>query len=276
MMKKQLTSFFSFAGKTLSLLTLFFMALAVASCGSDDDDSGSGSGGSKKTPEQLIRGRWEGKINDGWARRIYLDLTGKKAKVAYQYALDYADGLGIDGHTWYEGVGGDIKVVTVTVDGKEFVEVLVDDQPLITVPSSQITETNAGPSLTAVTENITIEKLPFHDLLVSILGQWKGAPENSEYSASHGNLLEITDRPFFQATSEDAKNSPKYQEGHYYYATGGTLLVIGSKFSAVSLKSKGGSTTLNIVVIDNNHIQVTYGSGSPQVFERFSKPVTIE
>ena len=266
---KQLKKLFATMGTTLTLLALVMMSVMVASCGDDDDDKGGSSGGGTKNPEQLIRQKWvvqaDSDIPYGYTK-AYMDLTGKTIKTAFQYKKSICDNMGLDPDTWYEGLDGDLMVEYVKEDDAYYV--ISNNIVLFIVESGKMTTPRLGQSVTLAPDNLKTQKLPAHDLLASLEGQWQSLTGYTEMSFLYGNLLYIQDAPFVEIA------------GRYYHQAGASLLVGSTVYSTVYCTTTGGGSQLSFTQIDNDHIQQTFYSdfGSDVVTDyiRLSPKVTIE
>lgn len=240
-MKKEMKRCALFMGKALTMLTLIALSLCMASCGDDDDDSGGGEG----SIEQMMRKKWIWSYPDiNGVDRMYADLSGSKAKVAFQYSKDLCNKLGLTPGTWYEGLSGTLHITHQTAGNYEYMLVEIGDYIFYSFDITAITKDKIDDSSKVCNEDVTTEKLPWHDLLMFVLGFWEDEDDGSftNIEPYYGNLLRL-----------DLKEIKQFG-GEYSSVSGVSITVNEILYSTVSGETNGGSK-FTFTKIDNERMQ---------------------
>ena len=260
------------------LLTVFLLIFALVSCGDDGDDTPGG--GTKRTPEQMLRQRWIISTTSTYDHyeKAYLDLTGSTAQIAFQYSQTVCNLLGLQTDTWYEGVGGEIEIVPGEEGGVQCLCLKVGGRLWYTFKVSEISENALGKYGKVATGSVSVQKLPFHDIVSTVVGRWKDN-ENAEFYdfwAIRGNLLFQRHKEFKWETPISIVDGKLVLTNHIYYTGGGVDVdVTGSVYSSVMFKTTGG-TEMSFTVIDNKHMQWTINGKNHNLERMESLPVEIE
>ena len=217
-MKKNRVSSYKSLWSFLILVFFTVSAVIVASCGNDNDEEAATS------PEKKILKVWHSK---GYGlpshlKDICFDLTTKgRMKVYVKYVDSLQQLLGLE-DVWYEGEEYSYAMQYSYDNYGEHLALSLDDGFTVAVLRNvKLKETNwyhydyaqnvwMDCLLEPYEQPVNAKKLPFHDVLTTIVGQWlidDGQEKNFlKYYSAYGDYMVINEAPFYM----DDKGQFKY------------------------------------------------------------------